>query len=223
MSKLSDVVLHAEPRETRGKEKAKKLRQNGQIPAIIYGGKGKVEQAVTLDGQEMLIAGQHAHGELRVFNLQMSGESHRVLFKEIQRDPVTTRILHADMIVVQDDTVVTMSVPVISTGDIPAGVKAGGQLERVSFRINVRGKVSDLPGRVEADLSTLEAGKAFAVRHLPALEGVEYVDGPARVLFKISSKRGGAKAGAAGDAAAAAPAAPAAKAAPAKAAPAKGK
>lgn len=219
MSKLSDVVLHAEPRETRGKEKAKKLRQNGQIPAIIYGGKNKSEQAVTLDGQEMLIAGQHAHGELRVFNLQMGGESHRVLFKEIQRDPVTTKILHADMILVEDDTVVTMSVPVVAVGDIPVGVKAGGQLERVSFRINVRGKVADLPGRVEADLSSLEAGKAFAIRDLPPLEGVEYVDGPARVLFKITSKRtakagGPAEGGAAAPAAAAA--APAAKAAPAK-------
>lgn len=190
MSTLSDIAIKAKPRDERGKEKAKKLRAAGWIPAILYGG-GIKDQAYCLHAHDVSVALTRAQGAVHRLKIDVEGgEPFEAVFKHIQRDPVTTDVVHVDLFPSDGKSAVTLEVPVQQTGDIPVGVKIGGTLERVTFRVGVRGVAEKIPSRIDLDLSNLEAGKTVCVRDLPAFDGVEYTDKPERVIFVITAKRG---------------------------------
>ena len=161
-------VLTAEIREGVGKEKAKKLRAKGQIPAIFYGPRSQTIPLV-IDSKELSKALQTEAGENVLIDLDIrkGAQSDRkvVMLKEIQIDPLKRINLHTDFYEVAMDEMVTIEVPVHLVGK-PEGTKMGGILEQVRRMIQVQCFPGDIPKSVDIDVSLLKIGDSIHIEDI---------------------------------------------------------
>jgi large subunit ribosomal protein L25 len=161
-------VLTAEIREGVGKEKAKKLRAKGQIPAIFYGPRSQTIPLV-IDSKELSKALQTEAGENVLIDLDIrkGAQSDRkvVMLKEIQIDPLKRITLHTDFYEVAMDEMVTIEVPVHLVGK-PEGTKMGGILEQVRRMIQVQCFPGDIPKSVDIDVSLLKIGDSIHIEDI---------------------------------------------------------
>jgi large subunit ribosomal protein L25 len=161
-------VLTAEIREGIGKEKAKKLRAKGQIPAIFYGPRSQTIPLV-IDSKELAKALQTEAGENVLIDLDIrrGAQSDRkvVMLKELQIDPLQRITLHTDFYEVTMDEMVIVEVPVHLVGK-PEGTKMGGILEQVRRVIQVQCFPGDIPKSVDIDVSPLKIGDSIHVQDI---------------------------------------------------------
>ena len=161
-------VLTAEIREGVGKEKAKKLRAKGQIPAIFYGPRSQTIPLV-IDSKELSKALQTEAGENVLIDLDIrkGAQSDRkvVMLKDIQIDPLQRITLHTDFYEVAMDEMVTIEVPVHLVGK-PEGTKMGGILEQVRRMIEVQCFPGDIPKSVDIDVSLLKIGDSIHIQDI---------------------------------------------------------
>ncbi|MCB2155732.1 50S ribosomal protein L25 [bacterium] len=182
------MKLDAKVREERGKEKAKKLRFAGMLPGVVYGS-GKDAVSIVLDAHEFQLVRQAAHGDSVLIDLNVdNGDHDKVFIKALQRDPVTSKIEHVDLLRVDMNKEITLKVSVRQIGDTPLGVREGGLLEQVRYKVEVRCLPGNVPAHIEVDLTELGAGATFHISDLPVLEGVEYLEEPDTTIFSIVSK-----------------------------------
>jgi len=161
-------VLTAEIREGIGKEKAKKLRAKGQIPAIFYGPRSQTIPLV-IDSKELSKALQTEAGENVLIDLDIrkGAQSDRkvVMLKDIQIDPLQRITLHTDFYEVAMDERVTVEVPVHLVGK-PEGTKMGGILDQVRRMIQVQCFPGDIPKSVDIDVSLLKIGDSIHIQDI---------------------------------------------------------
>ena len=147
------LSLKVEKREIFGK-KVKRLRREGLIPANIYGRKIKSE-AVSVQKSDFDKVFKEA-GETQIVNLELGKEKRPVLIHDIQKDPVTEDIIHIDFLQVDLKEKVTASIPVVGIGESPVEKQGLGTVVFYIDEIEVEALPTDLPERVEVDLSSLE-------------------------------------------------------------------
>jgi large subunit ribosomal protein L25 len=161
-------VLIAEIREGIGKEKAKKLRAKGLIPAIFYGPKSQTIPLM-IDSKELSKALQTEAGEnvLIDLNIRKGDQSNHkvVMLKDIQIDPLQRMTLHTDFYEVTMDEMVTVEVPVHLIGK-PEGTKMGGILEQVRRMIQIQCFPGDIPKSIDIDVSPLKIGDSIHVQDI---------------------------------------------------------
>jgi large subunit ribosomal protein L25 len=161
-------VLTAEIREGVGKEKAKKLRSKGLIPAIFYGPRSQTIPLV-IDSKELAKALQTEAGEnvLIDLDIQKGNQSDRkvVMLKDIQIDSLQRTTLHTDFYEVAMDEMVIVEVPVHLVGK-PEGTKAGGILEQVQRVIQIQCLPGDIPKSFDIDVSPLKIGDSIHVQDI---------------------------------------------------------
>jgi large subunit ribosomal protein L25 len=166
-------VLTAEIREGVGKEKAKKLRSKGLIPAIFYGPKSQTIPLV-IDSNELRKALQTEAGEnvLIELDIRKGAQSNRkvVMLKDIQIDPLQRITLHTDLYEVAMDEMVTVEVPVHLVGK-PEGTKVGGILEQVRRVIQIECLPGDIPKSIDIDVSALKIGDSIHVQDIQVEKG----------------------------------------------------
>jgi large subunit ribosomal protein L25 len=161
-------VLTAEIREGVGKERAKKLRAKGLIPAIFYGPRSQTVPLV-IDSKELSKALQTEAGEnvLIDLNIRRGNQSDRkvVMLKDIQIDPLQRLTLHTDFYEVAMDEMVTVEIPVHLIGK-PEGTKVGGILEQVRRVIQIQCLPGDIPKSIDIDVSLLNIGDSIHVQDI---------------------------------------------------------
>jgi large subunit ribosomal protein L25 len=161
-------ILTAEIREGVGKEKAKKLRSKGMIPAIFYGPKSQTIPLV-IDSKELKKALQTEAGENVLIDLDIrkgaQADRKVVMLKDIQIDPLQRVTLHTDFYEVTMDEMVTVEVPVHLVGK-PEGTKVGGILEQVRRAIQVQCLPGDIPKSIDVDVSALMIGDSIHVQDI---------------------------------------------------------
>ena len=154
---------------------AKKLREAGRIPAVIYGGKTK-PQSLEVDRKSLEDLIHHSASENLLIDLTVDKDTKAkrlALVKEVQHYPLTGKVVHIDFHEISETEKVTVMVPVEPTGEA-AGVKTGGGvLEHVLFKLKVRCLPKDLPEALLVDVSHLEIGKAIHIGDIKAPSGVE--------------------------------------------------
>jgi large subunit ribosomal protein L25 len=165
--------LVAQKREKSGKGPARQLRFKGLIPAVCYGPYDKpLHVAVDPDALKKAIATPHKFNT--VIKLQVEGgETRTVLFKDFEKDPVDGQVLHADFLEVRMDKDVVVNVPVVLTGK-PAGVTEGGILQQVARTLPVLCKPSDIPEKIEVDVSNLGIAESLHIKDVKAPAGVQF-------------------------------------------------
>ena len=153
-----------------GKGVARKLRQTGSIPAVYYG-RGEDPIVLTVVVKELEEVILKADGSNVIVDLKVDGDGgsdRKALIREIQRDPVGGHILHLDLQHISLTETITVEVPVVLTG-IPIGVKdGGGILEHLLREVEVECLPTDIPSRLEIDVSALNIGDSLHVSDLKA-------------------------------------------------------
>jgi large subunit ribosomal protein L25 len=161
-------VLTAEIREGVGKERAKKLRAKGLIPAIFYGPRSQTVPLV-IDSKELSKALQTEAGENVLIDLDIrkgnQADRKVVMLKDIQIDPLQRITLHTDFYEVAMDEMVIVEIPVHLVGK-PEGTKVGGILEQVRRVIQIQCFPGDIPKSIDIDVSLLKIGDSIHVQDI---------------------------------------------------------
>jgi large subunit ribosomal protein L25 len=184
---MATVDLKGELRTALGKAEANRLRRLKRIPGIVYGGaKGPIP--VTVNPGELLTA--LTGGENVLINLALQGEAqpetHVVIVKELQLDPVRGRPLHADFLEISMERKIRVEVPLALTGE-PVGVKTkGGILGHQLRQLHVECLPLQIPESLSVDVSGLDVGNAIHVRDLTVGEGIRVLDDPERVIASVT-------------------------------------
>ncbi len=171
---MKSVPLTAYARTATRRAGAKKLREGGRVPAVIYGRQAQ-PQNLELKQTDIENLIHHSASEIMLVNLSVAEDSRPqrlALVQEIQHHPLSGKVLHIDFHEVAENEKVTVQVPVEAVGEA-AGVKAGGILEHVLFRLKVRCLPKDLPEAITVDVSHLEIGKAVHLGEIKPPPGCE--------------------------------------------------
>ena len=171
---METLVIEAEPRESFGKGPNRRLRMTGMIPAVLYG-EGKETVPVSVNPKDITSVLRSHGGINTIFELNIAGRSgsRNVMIKDYQLEPVEHRLLHADLVRVAMDSVMTISVHVELKGT-PVGVKnEGGVLDFITRTIEVSCLPRDIPETIEADVSAMAIGEHLRVGDLEIPENVK--------------------------------------------------
>jgi large subunit ribosomal protein L25 len=174
---VSDVSLSAEERAGRGKGAARKLRAAGRMPAVVYG-RGQESRPVTLDPAALskLLRASHS-GVNTLIDLKLGSRESVVLVRDIQKDPVNGRWIHADLYEVDLTRAIEVQVPLHLVGK-PAGIEAGGILDHPLREITIECLPRAIPDSIDVDVSALGVGDSIHVRDLALPEGTRMLSDP---------------------------------------------
>jgi large subunit ribosomal protein L25 len=162
-----EATLEAIARDSFGKNEARRLRREGKVPAVLYGGDTKGATPIAVEPRALLKILHSESGQNTLIALKLGGASDtRVLVKDFQLDPVTHHVLHADFYRVAMDKVIQVTIPVTVQGE-PKGVKQqGGILEFIRREIVIECLPGDIPEHVDIDVSELMLHQGIRVRDI---------------------------------------------------------
>lgn len=187
---MAEVTLEVSRRENTGKEVAKKLRRDGKVPAVVYGGH-KEPVAITVDRKAVSeLVQKSEHGVRSVFLLKMAGsdQQRHAMIKEITIDPISRRMEHIDFVRVVMDEKIKVTVPVHING-IAIGVKEGGLLDWQVRELHIECLPTAIPDSIDVDVSPLGSHDYLRVKDLPLPEGSRILDDPERVVVGVTHAR----------------------------------
>ncbi len=189
---MKNQELKAEYRSENGKGVARTLRREGHVPAVLYG-KGK-STPITLQLSHVQKAFQTHAGSHAIFQIEIAGlkdETGRrlALIRDVQRDPITGRILHLDFFELSEKDLVRNKVPVEVVGNIPVSVKQGGVMEHNVREVLVEALPADMPDHIKVDVSHLDMNQSYHVRDIPPVIGLKILESPETVLIHIMPPR----------------------------------
>src|SRR3954452_17839424 len=181
------IRLEVQEREQHGSRTSRRLRKEGMIPGVLYGG-GNEPHPICVQERELRRVLTGGHGLHAILDVVLAGKksSHASILKDYQVDPIRGKIAHFDLMEVRLDQPIQSSVVVELVGE-SVGVKAGGVLSQVSREIRVEALPLEVPDRIELDVSAMEVGDSLRLSDLPTQEGVTYLDDPETVLASVSA------------------------------------
>ena len=170
---MAIVSLEAAPRSDTGKGVARRLRMGGRVPGVYYGrGEDSIALTVSLKDLEAVI--ESADGSNVIVDLKLTGDAakdRKALIREIQRHPVAGSVLHLDLQHISLTERITVEVPIVLLG-VPTGVKdGGGILEHLLREVEVECLPTDIPSKLEIDVSGLQIGDSLHVSDLKVERG----------------------------------------------------
>ena len=183
---MSKQTLNAKVRTASGKTAAKKLRQVGSIPAVMYNEKG---EATMLEVNEVEFNKiWRTVTPSTSINLVVDGKEHMALIKDTEYNIRTDKVLHADFFVPAADEKLVMNIKVHYTGT-PAGVLKGGFKKERNNQIKVKAAIADLPETIVADISKINVSEALRVKDLQLDKNVEVLTDKELPLVTVSPAR----------------------------------
>ena len=185
----TQIVVEAAPRPERGKNEARRLRQTGKVPAVMYGGKGKsITLAVNARQVGAILRSESGHNTL--FQVDLGGKQEPAILKDWLVDPVSGKLLHVDLLRVAMDVRMRVKVPVHTFGE-PSGVKVqGGVFETVTREVEIECLPGEIPTEFKMDVSGLMLGQQLRVSELPIDSAkMKLITEPERVLAHVVALR----------------------------------
>ena len=184
---MAEIVVNAKGRDDRGKNAARRLRRQGLVPGIVYGGKGG-NIAVAVDPKALQKVLRSEAGRNTILKLDIAGAgATNAILKDLQVDPIKDSLLHADFYRIAMDVAIRVTVPINIRGEA-RGVKVdGGILELITREIEVECLPGDIPERIDVDVSDLGLNGALRVSDLPANAKVKILESPDQVVVHVVS------------------------------------
>ena len=187
----------AEPRHDRGKGASRRLRRDGRIPAVIYGGH-KDAVAVQVAHNDVLLRTAHEAFYSHILTLKVGGMAEKVVLKDMQRHPYKPFIMHMDFLRVSETEEITMRVPLhFLNEERCVGVKQfGGAISHLISDLEVNCLPQDLPEYIEIDLEPLNIGDTIHLGELTLPKGVQLTvlqhgGDPNQAVVQVHAARGG--------------------------------
>ncbi len=195
---MEQVNLVAQVREGIGRQNVKHLRQEGLIPAVIYkrgeknvllqiGKKDLFKILHTSFGENVVISLKIDSGSEAASKKTKSQDAKTVIIKETQKDPLRNEILHVDFQEVSLTESIKVNVPIIVIGESVGVKRDGGLLEHLLWEIEVECLPTNIPEKIEVDISALEIGHSVHVKDLKIPAGVNVLSDAERIVISVTA------------------------------------
>jgi large subunit ribosomal protein L25 len=182
---MKSVSINATEREDLGSKFARKLRKEGSVPCVVYGGEKPIHfYADTLQFRDLVYTVEARKAEIAV------GDHHvDAIIQDIQFHPVSDQIMHIDFMQLIAGKPVTLEVPVNLNG-LARGVRNGGVLKHVLRKLSVRALPKDLPSAIDIDVTELRIGQSIRIDELTKTGDFEFLHADSAVICSIRMARG---------------------------------
>ena len=171
------LLLKAEIREHTGSKTVRKIREQGRIPAIVYGHK-KTPAAISLDAHNFVEGLHHGH---RVMDIQIGKKKEKTIVKELQYDHLGKNIIHVDLIRVDVGETVKVRVPIELKGTA-AGTHESGIIEEQTDRLEIECRVTDIPETIVVSVKDVHVGDTLHASDIELPDGITLVSPPETLL-----------------------------------------
>ena len=186
MAQSTSSTLNASPRDPDGSRATRRLRREGQVPGVLYGGEGE-PVSFSVDGRE-LRAALHASGA--VVDLVVGGTSEPAVLKDAQRHPVRGEMTHVDFVRVNLNVAIQAIVPLIVIGaEESPGVVEGGVVDQPIREVNVEALPNEIPESIEISVATLNIGETAPLSAAVVPAGVTLLDEDDLVVVSLLAPR----------------------------------
>ncbi|MDR1878246.1 MAG: 50S ribosomal protein L25/general stress protein Ctc [Bacteroidales bacterium] len=180
---MQSVSVSGSLRKNVGKKDAKKQRNQGFIPCVLYGG----EKQMPLLVEEKSFIKLIYTPEVYYVDLDIEGDKYKAIVQETQFHPVTDQLLHVDFLQIIDGKPVTIDIPLRITGNSP-GVMRGGKLSKRVRKLKVKGLLEHIPENITVDISQMDILDSILVENIKQ-ENITIIDNPSKVIVTILSSR----------------------------------
>ena len=188
---IKNIVVEVDARTDTGKNAARRMRRAGSVPGIVYG-LGRPPFAVAVPPKRLEEILRLETGRNTIFNLVLPAQPDRsraVMIKDLQRDPVSERVLHVDFVRVDLEKRVKVEVPIRLLG-VPVGVKTElGLLEFVTREVEIECLPGDIPDHIEYDITELHLNQHISVGDLRVGGTVEMLTAPETIVAVIAAPK----------------------------------
>lgn len=169
---MKSLTIEGQPRTDLGKKYARQLRREDLVPCVLYGSGENIHFSVPSVAFKDLIYNPAFH----TVEVVVNGQTHAALIKEVQFDPVSDKITHADFLTLVPGKTITADLPVNVHGN-SVGVRNGGKLKLKVRKLTVKTTPEHLVETVDIDVTELKMGKSVRVSEVN-LEGIEIQNNP---------------------------------------------
>lgn len=185
--------LNASVRTETGKGAARKIRQAGDFPAVIYG-HGREPQSLRLNARETDKLLTRISTSATVIELNIDGKVARTLIREVQRHPFKRTIVHIDFQELVAGETISVRCPIVYIGT-PEGVRLeGGILDQVMHELHIEADPSNIPNHIDVDVSGIKLGKSMHVSDLKLPAGIKVMDDPGATICVVAVSKAGVEA-----------------------------
>ena len=180
---MKTLAISVKERKSVGKSNTRTLRNQGNVPCVLYGG----EKQVTFYAHENDFRKLVYTPNTFLVELDVDGTEIKAIMQDIQFHPVTEKILHIDFLEVFDKKPITVALPVILEG-VAIGVKNGGNLMFRRPKIITKGLIANLPDAINIDIEHLKIGMFIYIKDIE-IEGCEFLAPPNSVVVGVKTAR----------------------------------
>ena len=170
---MSELILKAEKRSGFKRSTSRQMRKAGYVPGVYYinGGENIAIKATELSLRPVVFT-----DESHVINLEVEGEANTFscILKDVQFDPITSRLIHFDLLGLKAGEMINLEIPVALIGNAP-GVKDGGILQHILHKLEVKCLPQNIPSHIEVEISNLTIGDAIKVSDIK-IDNVEIIN-----------------------------------------------
>lgn len=179
-----NLTIASQPRDAFGKNASYRLRQSGRIPAILYG-EGRPNVALVLEKKDIIKILKSESGLNTLFKIVLEGAERDVMIKDVQIDPLSDQLIHADLIQIDMNKAVRVEVPIELVGEA-VGVKTeGGFIDFMTRELLVECLPAMIPEHLTVDVSELHLHQSVKVADVPLPEGIKLITDPATVVALV--------------------------------------
>ena len=176
-------TLSAVSRVKKTAHEAKKERQKGKVPGILYG--KNISNMLFEIGEMELSKELIKTGEHGIVNISIDGKDHMALIKEIQKDPVNRKLIHLDLEELTNDTVITTDVPLLFVGEDTVR-RNGGILQKERNKVKVQCKGGSIPKSINIDVSGLSFGDTYRLGDIEFSSEISILDDKNTVIAAVA-------------------------------------
>ncbi len=188
---MEEILLEAEVRQGLGRVKAKGLRDNGFIPAVVYGeGKEPLPIKISTSVLIKLIHQRRLEGviiRLKIKEDKDPAAARPCLIKEIQHDPIHGNIVHMDFNEISLTKEIKVNVPVIVKGEAVGVKQEGGSLEHILWEVEIECLPVDIPKGIEVDIRHLKLGESVHIKELVLPSSVKILNDPGAIVLTVAA------------------------------------
>jgi large subunit ribosomal protein L25 len=190
---MKTYELVGKVRENLGKKESKRLRNEGQVPCVLYGLEENVHFSCDFSALRKLIYTPSVY----LVNLDVDGTKHQAIMQDVQYHPVSDEPLHIDFLKVSEDKKVKVNIPVTTKG-FAKGIRAGGKLQLEMRRLTVYALPQDLPDTITIDVTKLGLGQSYRVSDIET-ETLKFLNAKSVPVVRVMVTRASRSAGSLGE------------------------
>ncbi len=182
---MADIVIEAEAREVGSSNAARRMRREEKLPAVVYGG-DKESNPIILNPREIISVLKSESGQNTIFKLKVAGGAEdNVMIFDVQIDPITHNLIHADLVRIALDVEIEVSVPLRIVGEAKGVIEDGGVLDHSLRELLVSCLPTNIPESIDVDVSELDMNQSIKVEDLLVPPDVTVVTEPDRSVASV--------------------------------------